>query len=388
MNTTIARLSKIQISSRQLKLVSARSLNHLAEHGAQWDRVAAQSAQGLPMLSYAWTRSHLEHFTSAGEEWIVLFAYDEDMLVGVLTLILKKNIGYLGMTVARTITHANTTCGDMVALPERERECLDFFLDHIHQEVPGVIDVVFPAVTASSPAYLLSRGVQSGHKSFAREWGECGWLPCESGWVNYQTQLDKELKQDLRRMHKRLTDAGRVSVSVVTSDLAEPSHFQRFVRLEHSGWKGNRGTSICSSGLTLNFYRVLIDRLQELGWVEWHFMELDGKDIAAQLAVHTGKTLSLIKQAHNETYSRFTPDNLLFEQTLTRAFDSPDIDRVHCLAYGELFSKWNFRKQKFVEVHFISKGIAGTVFRRIPLSVRSFRRASRDSQPEVLERVE
>jgi Acetyltransferase (GNAT) domain len=388
MDTASSRLSPRQTSSHGLRLVCARSLNQIAEHGDAWNQLTAQSVQGLPMSSYAWTRTHLEHFAVADEQWLVLFAYDGDILVGVLPLCLKRNIEHFGMTVAQCISHENTICADMVTLPGREQECLEFFLDRIHQEIPGIIDIVFPYITDASPTYVLSGEFLSRYKSVSREWGKCAWAQCNRSWTDFQSKLDKDLQKNLRRMHRRLADAGRISVSIVTSDLAEPSHFQRFVRLEHSGWKGSQKTSIGSSGLSLNFFRVLIDRLQDLGWLEWHFMELDGKDIAAQLAFRTGRTLCLVKTAYNETYRRFAPGKLLFEQSLKRGFDSPDIDRVNCLGFGELYHPWNLQTQRFVEVHFIRSGFAGTVFRKIPLQLRTFRRGNGDSQLRLRVRAE
>jgi len=382
MNTATIRPPHRHSTTRGLTLISARALHQLDEHGEAWNGVTAKSEQGLPMSSFAWTRSHLEHFVGPETNWIVLFAYEGDMLVGVLPLMLGRDLRHFGRVVAKAFSSDHTICADMSALPGRERECIEFFLECIDREAPGVIDIEFPFITDSSPTYQLLIDSWPSHNTFARDWGQCGWLPCVGGFSNYQLQVDRELKKNLRQLNKRLTDTGRVSVSIVKSDDAEPSHFQRFVRLEPSGWKGNRERSICSSGLTLSFYRVLTSRLQDLGWLEWHFMEIDGKDIAAQLAVRTGSTLCLVKTAFDENYRRFAPGKLLFEQTLKRAFEAPEIERVNCLGYGELYRPWNLSTHRFVEVHFIRKGIAGALFRHFPLHLKSIRRGNNDRQSD------
>jgi hypothetical protein len=264
----------------------------------------------------------------------------------------------------------------MITAMGKERECFTAFRNALANEIPGMIDFMFHYISSGSPTYRLCREPNDGANLLTRVWNECGWLACDGSYDEYERRLDRELKKNLRKLGRRLTESGKVTHTVISSDEAEPSHFQRFVRLEHSGWKGNLGTSICASGLTLNFYRVLTSRLRDTGWLRWYFMELDGRDIAAQLAVHTGSTLFLVKTAFNENYRRFAPGKLLFERIVRHGFESNDIALINCLGYGELYRPWNVKTDSFVETHLVQQGLIGSLLRLLPLKLKSMKRGN------------
>jgi len=52
------------------------------------------------------------------------------------------------------------------------------------------------------------------------------------------------------------------------------------LELHAEGWN-----TLCQSEALVSFYRVLTNRLADLSWLEWGFWEIEGKRIAAILAI-------------------------------------------------------------------------------------------------------
>ena len=96
-----------------------------------------------------------------------------------------------------------------------------------------------------------------------------------------------------------------------------------------SGWKGAAGTAIKCSPTLIEFYRVLARRLADRGWLEWQFLNFDGMPVAAHLAIRFGRSLILPNIGYDEPDARLSPGNLLFRETLTRAFADECLEEVN-----------------------------------------------------------
>jgi len=121
---------------------------------------------------------------------------------------------------------------------------------------------------------------------------------------------------------------------------AAPDLLQQFLDLEKAGWKGAAGTAIACSRHRADFYTDVTQRMGERGWLEWHFLELDGAPVAAHLAIRFGRSLVLTKIAYDEAYARLGPGNLLFRALAARAFADDGIDEVNCLTNMQWHQNW------------------------------------------------
>ena len=73
------------------------------------------------MSSYAWVCSYFEHYLSADESWICLFAYDRNQLVGVMPLVVKSRRLFGFNFVLLGIRRSAQTCSiDILAKQGRE----------------------------------------------------------------------------------------------------------------------------------------------------------------------------------------------------------------------------------------------------------------------------
>lgn len=119
------------------------------------------------------------------------------------------------------------------------------------------------------------------------------------------------LRRTLRRKEKRLNERGRVEHIALRQDDDIDPWIDDFLRLEASGWKGQRGSALACSDVNRTFFmRVLKaafqrERLLMIG------IDFDGRPIARRCGFSAGEGSFAFKTAYDEEFSRFSPGVML-----------------------------------------------------------------------------
>jgi len=124
-------------------------------------------------------------------------------------------------------------------------------------------------------------------------------------------RLSKNLLSGLRRRRRRLMESGRVSLELFTGGPELDARLEELFAVEASGWKGREGTAILQDDQTRRFYREISHAAARGGYLSLYFLRLDGRAIAADLALtYRGRFLSL-KFGYDERFARFSPGQQL-----------------------------------------------------------------------------
>ncbi|HEY0918127.1 GNAT family N-acetyltransferase [Devosia sp.] len=127
--------------------------------------------------------------------------------------------------------------------------------------------------------------------------------------------LSKNRLKDVRRTMRRLHELGTIDLEQVHEAGPVAARLEDFLRLEHAGWKGEKGTSFLSRPADAAFARqayaaplAAIDSLL-----------LDGTPIAMKLSIRTGDTAFTPKIAYDERHRKLGP-GMALEYALIEAF--------------------------------------------------------------------
>ena len=142
------------------------------------------------------------------------------------------------------------------------------------------------------------------------------------------------------------------------------------MKVEASGWKKKEGTAIEQSPTLVSFYTALTKRLSALGWLEWHFLETDGRVIAGQMGVKMGRTLTLFKIGYDEEYSYCSPGNILFERVVERAYGQGDTDEINCITDMAWHDNWGMDKRPHYDLWIYPKHPIPFFFGALPRKAR------------------
>lgn len=124
--------------------------------------------------------------------------------------------------------------------------------------------------------------------------------------AHLETVLSKNRLKDVRRTMRRLREVGTITLEHVDDPERLQQRIEDFLRLEHTGWKGRKGTSHLSRPEDADFARRAYAH-GPAGFAAIDSLLLDGQPIAMKLSIHTGPTAFTPKIAYDETHRKLGP---------------------------------------------------------------------------------
>jgi hypothetical protein len=171
----------------------------------------------------------------------------------------------------------------------------------------------------------------------------------------YLASLGK-MRRNMKWYLKRLKAQGEVSVEIARGPFAKEDFLAEFLALEASGWKGHEGSAIASRpDGSAAFYTTLIRNFAAEERLEWHALRVDGRLVAALMGLRCGPSLSLLKIAYEEEFSKCMPGHLLMAETIKDAFARPDIRELNFLSSMDWLQSWRVDYDKYVDVHLVPR---------------------------------
>ncbi len=193
--------------------------------------------------------------------------------------------------------------------------------------------------------------------------------------------LGRSRRKSIRRARRRLEALGRVRWRYV--ETADPSDYvERFLDLEHLGWKGEEGTSMRSRPQDERFFREMMERFSERESAFFTELLLDDRVVASTCNLRIGGEGFAFKVAYDPEFRDMSPGLLNEIEFLGRHEPSSTLSRVDSGAPAGAFidELWPGR-EPVVEGCFIHGARAALGF-GVPHVLRRAKRAAVSSGPK------
>jgi CelD/BcsL family acetyltransferase involved in cellulose biosynthesis len=116
----------------------------------------------------------------------------------------------------------------------------------------------------------------------------------------------KKLKE-LRRQRHRLDETGTVRFDVARTPAEVAAALETFLRLEASGWKGQRGTALIQDGGDAAFIRCAAPALAETGQCEIVTLSAGATPVAAGIVLRHQDRAFFFKLGIDERFAKYSP---------------------------------------------------------------------------------
>lgn len=158
-------------------------------------------------------------------------------------------------------------------------------------------------------------------------------------------------RKKLRQDWNRLSALGAVDVVNDRAPVRVTEAFESFLKLEQASWKGARGTALLCDDADAAFVRELVAKLSVEGRASVALLRVDGRAIAAQVLMYSGRTAYTWKTAFDAEYARYSPGMLLVDKVTEQLFADPAIESIDSCSYedGFMAKLWTARR-KMVEM--------------------------------------
>lgn len=163
-------------------------------------------------------------------------------------------------------------------------------------------------------------------------------LDRRADYESYAAELPPGRRKDMARRWRRLREQGEVALASATGGDALDRAVRCFLELEAAGWKGAHRTALASRPELAAFAHDLFrDGPGPAGGpgpvgARADALTLDGRTIAASLALVCRGTAYLLKTAYDERHARFAPGLLLEDAIVRHVHAEPFAARLNSAA--------------------------------------------------------
>lgn len=144
-------------------------------------------------------------------------------------------------------------------------------------------------------------------------------VPSEGGEVYIKARFSSHRHKTLSQRMRRLENKGEVSWRCLFGADVTSKTIDRFLEIEHSGWKGSEGTSLTSRSSHEMFFREIVDGFRKRERIFFTELLLDGVAIASTSNLISGGAGFAFKIGWHADYSKESPGVLNEVEYIRRA---------------------------------------------------------------------
>ena len=354
-----------------LTITVKKSIQELEKYAEQWNLLALNSAQQLPMLSHAWVSSYIEYCLGDDNPWLCLLALDHSKLVGVLPLIVRnEKVFGINLQVLETPYDAHTNTGDILVVDDYCNVVLPAFINQIKNSYPNCVAIRFQRSVATSPVLKTPNHLPADVLITSKLNSYGAYLNIDSDFDTFRRGLSKNFRSNLNKAKNKLNKLPEVKFSLLRGEDAHPGYLINMVEVEAASWKGREGSAIQNSVNLIKFYSVLVDRLYKAGILEWHFLSTENNDIAANLAIKMKDSVILWKLGYNEQYSRLSPGSLLLEYLAKDLCSSKAVKEINLTTDQPWYNNWEMLRREYFDSLIIFKRLPPMLLLYFPVKAK------------------
>ena len=284
----------------------------------EWRKLCAEGRCAQPFFQPEWIAAYLRAF-AADNQLIVFTVRRQGKLRAVLPLIAETaTLHGVPVRKLRSPSNVHSCRFDLVVGDEDEAETINALWQALHQRKNWDVIELLDVPEGGAGEELLRLATAEGHRG--GQWGQPSGaylvLP-EAGNVEVMLQelTSSKLRKSLRYYRRNLEQQGALRFSRCV--LEDQQLRERFYQLESAGWKGAEGTAIACAAQTLQFYDEVAGAAANLGYYTIYSLALNERIIAMQFGLTYGGRFHLLKPAYDESFSEFSPGQLLTYEVLS-----------------------------------------------------------------------
>jgi CelD/BcsL family acetyltransferase involved in cellulose biosynthesis len=260
----------------------------------------------------------------------VLSVTSNNKIIGIFPMVCRR---FLGIRTLNSLTNRHCLLNSKIYLIGHEDEfwngIKEKLLEHSHEY--DLMNFQFQySFESDTPSFMNKM-----HKGFNSN----TWIKTQPTYLialpnsyeeYFKEQLSKSVRKNILYYHKRLEKGGIVEYRNYSGKDAI-GHWEKFLKLEDSGWKGSDGSSILRLKENYkNFYDGFVQLLGKLNVLHLYFLILDGVEIAGVFGFEDCETFHYAKTGYDEKYGEFSPSNLLLVHIVEDLIvNRPDIKQFH-----------------------------------------------------------
>ena len=201
--------------------------------------------------------------------------------------------------------------------------------------------------------------------------GECLSVAIEGTWPKFLESRSKAVRKSIKRKLAALAQSGRVEFEMTGAAGEVDAALDRYLAVERASWKAGSPIGVAQTTAHIAFYRELTRRLAAHGDIEFRFLSLNGRTIAATFGLLWNRRFYSLHIAYDESAAEHSPGVVLTARELEEAFTNRRYEVFDFLT-GALSNQgsWATHRQASRDVYLNSRSLAGLCFQTYRFRLR------------------
>jgi len=324
-----------------------------------WNRLVEATPDATVFQTFEFLRSWWNH-VGWGNELMLLVALRGERPAAILPLQMDprhwlgaefRTVSFLGDPPDSDRPHLLREPGDTELAGIMARDLL--------ARAPAWDELVLAEQSVTDPFVraLQAQGIAAGlHVGFG-DLAQAPRVHIEGRWEDYLRGRSRTLRKSLKRRRQKLESQGHVEYQCVRAEGSDSAPFEQYLAVERASWKHGTGIGALRDIQATALYREAITRPARACTVEFRFLRVNGRPIAATFGIVWRGVWYSLHIAHDRTFDDCSPGVLLTARELEDSFE-PARYRVFDFLSGALTNKTSWATDRVVtrDLHVMRTG--------------------------------
>ena len=341
-------------------LTSPRDLEALEPH---WRRLQAGGAPANIFLTWEWISAWRAQIAPRDDLRIVVVADGSGEPVGLAPFVVRRErlwreLVFMGCTVAAP-DHL-----DCLAAPGWQ-QCVGAAVAAWLESPRGRREWDIVRLDGMRPdSALVQSLVTAVPRHLTAMWSiECPFIPLAPTWEEYRAGLSGNFRRNLDRRLRKLEreSSGSVTFDTVTGESGLEEGMTELIELHHSVRSRHGQSGAFDSSARRRFYRDVVRRFANQGWLRIHRLKVDGKPVSMALCFAYRKKAMLYQMGYDLEWGRYGPGYLIGRYMIESAIRG-GASEFDMLRGGHSYKyEWNAQTRSIVKLRLAASPAGGVV---------------------------
>ncbi|MBO0346653.1 GNAT family N-acetyltransferase [Roseibium sp. CAU 1637] len=293
-----------------------------------WQALADEAVDPNPFFSPSFVQALLPDMAPAGTRLFIATDAEDRWLMAAPAAPRKLGLALKSLTGLAT---EYGPCGTPLTSPVATADTAATFLQAIRQGAGSFSHLTLPYLPLESRACQLLRQAPGWTLYTSLHQERACHASGEEGEAQFSAAFRGKRRKEFNRLLRRLGDLGSVKFDSYQGEDVLP-HFEAYLQLEASGWKGHQGSALLSSAETARFARTMVENRTRTGGIRIDSISLDAKPLAMLVLLIERNAAFSWKIAYDEAFARFSPGAHLALFSFERNLANPLLTSADSLA--------------------------------------------------------
>lgn len=317
-----------------------------------WNDLLKKSEIRSVFLTWEWLYTWWEHFSARGELRLIT-VWREDKLAAIAPLmLLRKRKWGLNLKLLANIAYTSTDISGFIVAQGDDEAALKLCEAISQSRDEWQVFEMAEASLGNSCCMQHTGCFPSSEFSIRNEKSVHLFIPFEKDWETFYNSQSKNLKQDHKRKFARLKKEGvNLQYRIYGGKDIQPKHLQEIYKINEFG----NFPDTYRSPTAKKFHQKLVERMQEAGYLELSFLNLDGVPVAFRYGFIFDNHYEDWRLGYDSRYAAYSPGTLLLfftaQDKLERGLKGIDLLR----GLEEYKRRWKVQEINYSHLYIIHR---------------------------------